>query len=148
MPLENVEGRHLGRPVNVDPWTDTGAEDLESDKTAQVTFQDSSSQNWASITGKVVVADNSDPRIKELNNAFSSAWFGDLGDGVHNGTADDPRVALIEVKAEYITYWLSTSTTLGFLKEIAQSNLTGQVATTGVTRELKKQAIEKAREQK
>lgn len=95
-----------------------------------------------------MVADNSDPRIKELNNAFSSAWFGDLGDGVHNGTADDPRVALIEVKAEYITYWLSTSTTLGFLKEIAQSNLTGQVATTGVTRELKKQAIEKAREQK
>lgn len=91
---------------------------------------------------------NSDPRIKDLNNAFSSTWFGDLGDGVHNGKAEDPRVALIEIKAEYITYWLSTSTKLGFLKEIAVSNLTGQVATTGVTRELKKQAIEKARAQK
>lgn len=91
---------------------------------------------------------NSDPRIKELHNPFSSAWFGDLGDGVHNGSAEDPRVALIEVKAEYITYWLSTSTKLGFLKEIAESTVTGQVATTGVTRELKKEAIEKAREQK
>lgn len=126
----------------------TKFKDLDSDKTAQITFQDSSSQNWASITGKATVADNSDPRIKELSNAFSSAWFGDLGDGVHNGTADDPRVALIEVKADYITYWLSTSTKLGFLKEIAESTLTGQVATTGVTRELKKEAIEKAREQK
>ncbi|KAL1874528.1 hypothetical protein Daus18300_003547 [Diaporthe australafricana] len=126
----------------------TKFKDLDSDKTAQITFQDSSSQNWASITGKATVTSNSDPRIKDLNNAFSSAWFGDLGDGVHNGKAEDPRVALIEIKAEYITYWLSTSTKLGFLKEIAVSNLTGQVATTGVTRELKKQAIEKAREQK
>lgn len=126
----------------------SATEDLDSDKTAQITFQDSSSQNWASITGKATVTDNSDPRIKELHGAFSSAWFGDLGDGVHNGTADDPRVALIEVKADYITYWLSTSTKLGFLKEIAESTMTGQVATTGVTRELKKEAVEKAREQK
>ncbi|KAI3400679.1 hypothetical protein diail_2391 [Diaporthe ilicicola] len=126
----------------------TKFKDLDADKTAQITFQDSSTQNWASVTGKAIVMDNSDPRIKDLSNAFSSVWFGDLGDGVHNGKAEDPRVALIEVKAEYVTYWLSTSTKLGFLKEIAVANLTGQVATTGVTRELKKQAIEKAREQK
>jgi len=56
-------------------------------------------------------------------------------------------VALIEVKAEYITYWLSTSTKLGFLKEIAEATVTGQVATTGVTRELKKEVIDKSREQ-
>ncbi|KAF4549982.1 Pyridoxamine 5'-phosphate oxidase-like protein 1 [Elsinoe fawcettii] len=122
--------------------------DLDADKQIQLTFQDSSSQNWASITGKATVTSNSDPRIKELNNPFASAWFGDLGDGVHTGKAEDPRMALIEVKAEYITYWISTSTKLGFLKEIAEANLTGKVATTGLTRELKGSQIEEARRQK
>ncbi|TKX21396.1 protein bli-3 [Elsinoe australis] len=122
--------------------------DLDKDKTIQLTFQDSSSQNWASITGKATVTDNSDPRIKELNNPFAAAWFGDLGDGVHTGKAEDPRMTLIEVKADYIAYWLSTSTKLGFLKEIAEANLTGKVATTGVNRELKQSEIEQARQQK
>ncbi|PNS14870.1 hypothetical protein CAC42_2099 [Sphaceloma murrayae] len=123
-------------------------EDLSADKTIQLTFQDSSSQNWASVTGKAVTTSNDDPRIKELINPFASAWFGDLGDGVHNGKAEDPRVSLIEVKAEYITYWQSTSSSLGFLKEIAEAALTGRVASTGVTRELKTAEIEQARKQK
>ncbi|KAF2227272.1 hypothetical protein BDZ85DRAFT_254022 [Elsinoe ampelina] len=122
--------------------------DLDHDKTVQLTFQDSSSQNWASVTGKATTTSNSDPRIKELNNPFASAWFGDLGDGVHTGKTEDPRMSLIEVKADYITYWISTSTKLGFLKEIAEANLTGKVATTGLTRELKGSEIEQARKQK
>jgi len=32
------------------------------------------------------------------------AWFGDLGDGIHDGSGNDPRMALIEVKSNYITY--------------------------------------------
>lgn len=119
--------------------------DLDNSKKAQITFQDSSSQNWASITGTATVASNSDPRIKELVNPFASAWFGDLGDGVHNGKAEDPRMALIEIKADYITYWLSQTSSLGYLKEIAESTVTGKVANTGVTRELKSEEIEQAR---
>ena len=122
-------------------------QDLSHSKQVQLTFHDSSSQNWASLTGTATTVSNSDPRIKELENPFAKAWFGDLGDGVHNGTADDPRMALIEVKAEYITYWQSESTKLGFLAEIAKSNLTGQVATTGVTRELGEKEIQQARQQ-
>jgi len=67
--------------------------DIENDKTAQITFQDSKTQNWASITGTVTTSSNDDPRIKELYGPTVSAWFGDLKDGVHNGTADDPRYA-------------------------------------------------------
>ncbi|KKY29145.1 putative blue light-inducible protein bli-3 [Phaeomoniella chlamydospora] len=120
-------------------------EDLNHSSKVQLTFQDSSSQSWASVTGEAVVTSNSDPRIKDLQSPFVSAWFGDLGDGVHNGKAEDPRMALIEVKSEYIAYWQSQSTKLGFLKEIIESNVTGKVANTGVLRELKGSEIEQAR---
>jgi len=120
-------------------------EDLENNKTVQVTFQDSSNQDWASISGTATTTSNSDPRIKDLWNNGVKAWFGDLGDGKHDGTADDPRMTLIEVKTNYVTYWLHTVGALGFMKEVGVAALTGKVADTGVTRELMQSDIEKAR---
>ena len=119
--------------------------DLEQDKTVLLTFQDSSTQNWVSVTGKAVATGNDDPRIKELYNPTLSAWFGDLGDGTHTGKPDDPRMAIIEVRTDYIAYWKSTSTAIGFVKEVALGALTGKVADTGLQRELRKEDIEQMR---
>ncbi|KAI1267709.1 hypothetical protein F5Y18DRAFT_378617 [Xylariaceae sp. FL1019] len=120
--------------------------DISADKTVEVAFQNSGgNQDWASVTGEAVVARNDDPRIKELWNKGIKAWFGDLGDGVHDGGPDDPRMALIEVKSKYIRYWKSTVGAVGFLKETTVASLTGQVAQTGVLRELNPEDIEKAR---
>ena len=120
--------------------------DLEQDKTAQVTFQDSG-ENWVSVTGTVTTASNDDPKIKEIYSKGVNAWFGDLGDGVHTGGPEDPRMAMIEVKAKYIAYWKSTRTTIGFVKEVTQASMTGQVADTGVNRELTEEDIEVARKE-
>ena len=54
-------------------------------------------------------------------------------------------MALIELKAGYITYWKSTVGTLGFLKEVAQASLTGQVADNGVLRQFGEEDIEAMR---
>lgn len=75
-----------------------------------------------------------------------NAWFGDLKDGVHTGGPEDPRMALIEVKSKYISYWKSERTKLGFAKEVTQASITGEVAETGVQRELKEADIQRARE--
>ena len=99
------------------------------------------------MTGTVETASNDDPRIKELYSKGTAAWFGDLGDGIHNGKPEDPRMAVIEVKTKYISYWKSTVTSLGFLKEVAQASLTGQVADTGVTRQLVQEDIEEMRKE-
>ncbi|KAI4126836.1 MAG: hypothetical protein LQ338_003546 [Usnochroma carphineum] len=120
-------------------------EDLKHDKTVQITFQDQSTQNWVSITGEATTTDNADPRIKQVYSKGVNAWFGDLGDGIHTGGPEDPRMALIEVKANYIAYWKSTSTTLGFFKEVTHASLTGQVADTGVNRQLFDKDIQAAR---
>ena len=119
--------------------------DLENNKTVQVTFQNSSNQDWVSITGVATTASNSDPRIKELWSKGTSAWFGDLGDGVHNGSADDPRMALIEVQPRYISYWKTTVGMLGFMKEVGQASLMGQVANTGLLRQFVQEDISKMR---
>ncbi|KAI4180895.1 MAG: hypothetical protein L6R41_006958 [Letrouitia leprolyta] len=121
-------------------------EDLKQNKTAQVTLQDTSTQNWISISGEAVTTANDDPRIKQIYSKGVNAWFGDLGDGVHTGMPEDPRMAIIEIKAKYISYWKSTSTSIGFVKEVTQASLTGQVANTGVNRQLFEKDIQQARE--
>ena len=117
-------------------------QDLSSNSTAQITFQNSSSQDWVSISGTCTTTSSDDPRIKENYSKTISAWFGDLGDGVHTGGPEDPRMALIEVKAKYISYWKATVGTLGFFKEVGMAVWKGQVADNGVQRQLTEEDIE------
>lgn len=77
-------------------------DDLALNKEVQITVQDTKTQDWISVSGEAVTTSNDDPRIKELYTSMISAWFGDLGDGVHDGTWKDPRMSLIEVKAKYM----------------------------------------------
>jgi general stress protein 26 len=132
---------------------------------ANVSFINSSNQDWVSVTGECVTSDNNDPRIKEIWSKGTKAWFGDLGDGVHTGGPEDPRMKLIEIRAkrksaieiaEYdvnglltylldITYWKHEVGGLGFMKEIAGANLLGGVAVTGTLREITGSELETAR---
>ena len=75
----------------------------------------------------------------------TNAWFGDLGDGKHDGGPEDPRMSLIEIKANYVSYWKSTVGSLGFAKEVGQASLTGQVAQTGLMRQLVAEDLESMR---
>ena len=120
-------------------------QDLDHDSTAQITFQDSSTQNWISITGTATTTSNSDPRIEEVWSKGTSAWFGDLGDGKHDGGPKDPRVALIEVKATYVSYWKTKVGMLGFMKEVGQASLTGQVADNGILRQFEGKQLDEVR---
>ncbi|OQV02634.1 hypothetical protein CLAIMM_07791 [Cladophialophora immunda] len=120
-------------------------QDLDKNKEVQITFQDSKTQDWISISGIATTASNDDPRIKELYSTGVSAWFGDLKDGVHDGTWKDPRMSLIEIQSKYIVYWKKETSSLGFLKEVGTAALTGGVAQTGVHRELTEEDIKKER---
>jgi len=83
--------------------------DLKTSKEATVTFQNSSSQDWVSVTGIATTADNKDQRIKEIYSKGVAAWFGDLKDGVHDGGPDDPRMALIEIQSKCEFDWFILS---------------------------------------
>jgi len=114
------------------------------DSKVNVSIYDKSSTNWVSVAGNVKI--NTDKaRIHEVFSPATAAWFGDLKDGVHDGTADDPRVQLIEVIPYEIRYWYQTQTTVGALANIATSAVTGKVANPGYLRSLTKAELEQTK---
>jgi len=140
-------------------------DDLEHNLSlCQIAFHDSQSQNWCCISGEAVKTSADDKRIKEIYNPSVKAWFGDLGDGTHDGGPEDPRVKLIEVRAKCmfslltlllgrdwrnaadISYWKSTvGSAEEYKKEIEEAAKTGGVAKTGVLRNMKEDEIKEYR---
>lgn len=119
--------------------------DIEKNGVTNIYFHNSSNQDWISITGKTQTSKNDDPRIKEVWSQGTRAWFGDLGDGVHTGGPEDPRMKLIEVQPSYISYWQHDVGALGFMKEVGGAAMTGGVANTGKLRQMTEQEITEAR---
>ncbi|QRW21738.1 pyridoxamine 5'-phosphate oxidase family protein [Rhizoctonia solani] len=108
-------------------------DEMESDPHVNVSFFDPGSNHWVSVAGTAKVLQDK-KRAKELWNPFVSAWFGDLGDGVHKGDSEDPRVSLIDITPTEIRYWYSTRTKVGAAVEVATSAITGKVASPGELR--------------
>jgi len=71
----------------------------------------------------------------------TSAWFGDLKDGVHKGDANDPRVSIIQVIPDEIRYWYSTKGKIGRAAEIGVHAITGKTATPGELRTITKDEV-------
>jgi general stress protein 26 len=121
-------------------------DEVDSHSEVNVSFYDQSTTDWISVAGNAHSSSDK-ARIKggsycaltalwiaadlfcsapEIFNPMVSAWFGDLGDGVHDGSASDPRVELIVVEPTEIRYWKKTQTNLGQLANVAVSAVTGQ----------------------
>src|SRR6266567_1093891 len=64
----------------------------------------------------------------------TSAWFGDLGDGVHKGDSNDPRISLIQVVPNEIRYWKTNKGRIGRSLEVGVGALTGRTASPGELR--------------
>lgn len=60
----------------------------------------------------------------EIKKHYSPAlkiWLGDLRDGTHDGGPDDPRIALLKVKSETVTYSISAKGLVGTVVEAVQA---------------------------
>lgn len=69
------------------------------------------------------------------------AWVGDLGDGVHDGGPEDPRIAIIRVVARTATYALAVGTSVGRGVEMVKGVLTGQAPEVNKLRELSEKEL-------
>lgn len=54
-------------------------------------------------------------------------------------------MAIIELKAKYISYWKATVGTLGFVKEVGLASWKGEVADNGVQRQFLEEDVEAMR---
>ncbi|EPT04536.1 hypothetical protein FOMPIDRAFT_1057856 [Fomitopsis schrenkii] len=116
-------------------------DEIQNDSHVNVSFYDESSTNWASYAGIAKVSQEREKIAKHWS-SLTAAWFGDLGDGVHKGDQNDPRVAVIEVIPEEIRYWYATRGTVGQAVDIAVSAVSGKTAAPGELRTITKAEIQ------
>ncbi|KAG8988555.1 hypothetical protein FRB94_001899 [Tulasnella sp. JGI-2019a] len=138
MALSSHEGLHLCFLSDKDS---AKQEELDEVDQVNVSFIDTSSTNWVSVCGKAKTHQDRE-HIKKLWSPATKAWFGDLGDGIHKGDAEDPRIVVIEVIPDSIRYWFTNKTRIGQTVEIVSSAVTGKVASPGELRTITKQEIQ------
>ncbi|CDO69229.1 hypothetical protein BN946_scf185042.g131 [Trametes cinnabarina] len=116
-------------------------DEIEHDAHVNVSFYDESTTNWASYAGIAKIIQDKNKIAKHWSSA-TAAWFGDLGDGVHKGDQNDPRVAVIEVIPDEIRYWYATRGKVGQAVDVAVGAVTGRTAAPGELRTITKSEIQ------
>ncbi|KAK8062387.1 BLI-3 blue-light-inducible Bli-3 protein [Apiospora hydei] len=101
-------------------------DELAKDSHTNISFVDSSGQ-WASFAGDASIETDRAVVSKYYNPALK-AWLGDLGDGKHDGSENDPRIGIIRVKTDSVSYCLTDMTVIGRMAEIAKGAVTGEPA--------------------
>lgn len=75
------------------------------------------------------------------------AWLGDLGDGTHDGGPEDPRIAIIRIKASTAQYATSKKTAVGSAIEVAKGIITGETANVNKLRKISEEEVQQWRSQ-
>lgn len=124
--------------------TESGkTDDLMSDSHINISFLNSSGE-WASVSGQAsIITDRS--LVKQHYSQHLKAWFGDLGDGVHDGGPEDPRLGVIRVKMITAHYSITSKNILSRAAEVAQGAVTGKPAAVNKLREISEDEVEKWR---
>lgn len=118
-------------------------DEIKDDPHVNIAFQDATGQ-WASISGSATVQTDRD-LVKKHYNPTLKAWMGDLGDGKHDGSENDPRIGLIRVKMDTATYSISDKTIIGKVYEVAKGTVTGEVAAINKIREISEMEVQQWR---
>ncbi len=116
---------------------------LDSDPSINIAFL-ASDGAWISIAGEATVSRDKD-LIKEHYTPALRAWMGDLGDGTHDGGAEDPRLSIIRVHTKLATYAVSNRWRIGQAAEYAKGIVTGETPTFMRIKEISEKEAEEVR---
>jgi len=126
--------------------TESGkTDDLEKDGNINIAFLNSTGE-WASISGKATI-DTDRETIKKYYSPALKAWLGDLGDGTHDGSENDPRIGCIRVQAKTVQYAIARSNIVSRGIEIAQGVVTGKAPQVNKLRHITEQETNEWRSQ-
>ena len=109
-------------------------DELEFDPHVNLAYYRDGSREWVSVSGTATIS--RDRRaIHELYRPDWKAWFGDKG-GEQNGGPDDPRLALILVDVESVTYLKVDKPRPVVLFEVVKGMVTGSSPDVGEERQV------------
>ena len=139
-----ADGQLVSRPMQtqerepgVDLWFMTNIEthkldDLMHDPHVNLAYLNTRSMEWVSVAGLATVSTDRE-LVRELYKPDWKAWLGDDG-GERDGSENDPRIALILVEAESVTYMKVTKPKPVVLFEVARAMVTGSPPKVGSIR--------------
>ncbi|KAM7195310.1 putative BLI-3 blue-light-inducible Bli-3 protein [Naviculisporaceae sp. PSN 640] len=117
--------------------------ELKSDSHINISFLNMTG-DWASISGVAsVITDRA--LVKKHYSPQLKAWLGDLGDGVHDGSENDPRIGIIRVKMVTAHYAISNANMLNRMAQVAQGAVTGKPAHVNKLREISEAEVKEWR---
>ena len=100
-----------------------------------MSFLDPISGAWASISGTAKIVSDADT-VQKYYSPQLRAWLGDMGDGVHDGGPNDPRIGVIKVEAKLATHVAAKRGILGRAVETVKGSVKGDVPAINSIREL------------
>lgn len=104
-------------------------------KETNMSFLDPVSGAWASISGTAsVIADQA--TVQKYYSPALKAWLGDMGDGVHDGGPNDPRIGVIKLEAKLATHVVARKGIIGRAVDTVKGAVQGSVPPVNSIREL------------
>jgi general stress protein 26 len=140
------DGRLVSRPMatqtqaeGTDLWFVTDVEshkldELEADPNVNLAYYRDRTKEWVSVSGTALVSQDRKV-IHELYRPDWKAWFGDEG-GARDGGPDDPRLALILVDVQSVTYLKQDKPRPVILFELVKGMVTGKRPDLGEARQV------------
>ena len=137
------------RTTGLDLWFMTNLEthkldDLVSDPHVNLAYYKDGSREWVSVAGLATITTDR-ALVQELYKPDWKAWLGDDG-GNRDGSANDPRIALILVEAESVTYMKVTKPKPVVLFEVARAMVTGSPPKVGSIRTVTDRELDRGAE--
>ena len=151
------DGHLVSRPMQtqertsgIDLWFMTNVEthkldELVADPHVNLAYYNNRSREWVSVAGIATLTTDRE-LIRELYQPDWKAWLGDAG-GELDGSPDDPRIALILVEAESVTYLKVTKPRPVVLFEVAKGIITGAQPKVGSLRTVNEREIQRGAQQ-
>ena len=137
------------RTTGLDLWFMTNLEshkldDLMADPHVNLAYYKDRSREWVSVSGLATVTTDRE-LVRHLYKSDWKAWLGDEG-GDRDGSANDPRIALILVEAESVTYMKVTKPKPVVLFEVARAMVTGSTPKVGNIRTVTDRELDRGAE--
>jgi general stress protein 26 len=136
------------RTAGADLWFMTNAEsdkfeEIAKDPHVNVAYFRDRTKEWVSVSGHAILSQDRD-LIDGLYRPDWKAWLGDQGDGKRDGGPHDPRIALILVEADSVTYSKNDRPMPLVLFQIAKAMVTGEPPKVADLREIRKEELKRA----
>jgi general stress protein 26 len=123
-------------------WFSEKLDEIATEPHVNVSYYRDRTREWVSVSGRAIISRDRN-LIRGLYQPDWKMWLGDEG-GERNGTAEDPRIALILVTADAVTYSKQDRPTPVVLFNLLKGMITGEPPKIADMRELSSDELRKA----